>query len=620
MSYKSIVLSDFPLSYHPLDDFSTSSISSYTDLLSQYPTYQDLTNSYPSYSNMTSPTAYDYSGCGNNATYFGIPVPNLVPIVAGNSMSTRIQSDVHIQYNLDNDYTATAYTDHFGTKYSSDADFTIECWIYPRISSTSAVPLVADSTNNIGLFYENGNISFGLDSKTLTHTLLESDKVIHVVAVYAVTAAYLYIDGELVSYIDLPAFEFTNTECNLQSGPTLLTDTFHINSVATYRYALSQQRVMAHYNESVEIPPIQASTPENSELFQLSDNSPTVMFKYSYPGNKGWDYFATEDLNYNQNKNTLSLVYNSAGGSKTVTIEDYVSLPSSSILDSSKIEWTASQGVEVWVSVDNATFTKCVNGGPVPYFEMAEFIQTNDLYINIIMNTTDLSKYIPTIKDLSIVFYNTPIWYSKNGGSYIETLKTDVNSVVYDLAVGNKYYPVLQRKSTSGIKAVANSGFYINTNKNIRSMEFFYTPSSLAAEGGLIETESGDIYKWNNSGLITKTGILEIFVNGIAKTTETHIGDVFRENELHHVILVVGTSATGLIKFNNTIYGSESAKYENICLYDYGVSGSQVSTDLYDIYRYKSYKTYNASTTSSMMMTENSVNYYNNDWKVIQSS
>ena len=128
----------------------------------------------------------------------------------------------------------------FGKKYYSDNDFTIEFWFYPQIVSTSEIPLVGDPTEDIGVFYQKGNIVFKLDSESLEYTLSSTNKVFHIACVYSVTSASIYINGALVQYKVLPNFEFTNTSLNLATGPTPSSnDSFLINSVAIYRYGLS---------------------------------------------------------------------------------------------------------------------------------------------------------------------------------------------------------------------------------------------------------------------------------------------------------------------------------------------------------------------------------------------
>ena len=112
MSYRSTVLSDYPLAYYPLDDFTTSSDAGYVDLLAQnedyqeildnydsyqqitgtkpltyaellltYGTYADVAAAYASYANLGGDIAYDNSECQNNGKYVGRPIGGIVPIV-----------------------------------------------------------------------------------------------------------------------------------------------------------------------------------------------------------------------------------------------------------------------------------------------------------------------------------------------------------------------------------------------------------------------------------------------------------------------------------------------------------------------------------------------------------
>ncbi len=72
---------------------------------------------------------------------------------------------------------------------------------------------------------------------------------------------------------------------------------------------------------------------------------------------------------------------------------------------------------------------------------------------------------------------------------------------------------------------------------------------------------------------------------------------------------------SGVIKMNYSTAGAISALYQNIALYDYSLTATQV-LEHFNLYLG------NATTTlenSLMTVTENSVNYYNYDWKVIEN-
>ena len=56
-------------------------------------------------------------------------------------MATKITNNLFVTYNLEYDYSGNLYTDHFGTKYSSATNFTLECWFYPKIVSSNLIPI-----------------------------------------------------------------------------------------------------------------------------------------------------------------------------------------------------------------------------------------------------------------------------------------------------------------------------------------------------------------------------------------------------------------------------------------------------------------------------------------------
>lgn len=624
MSYKTTILSDNPLAYYPLDDLTTAdTILNFTDLLSQFATYQDVLNSFSSYANIYGDIAYDYSGCNNHGNYIGDPATNILPIVVGNSRATKITSSNNLAYTISKDYAGATHTGSFATNTSSSADFALECWLYPNISSSSTTTIFGDVSNDIGLFYDNGNITFKLDSQSLTHTLVDPYEVMHIVAVYAVNAAYIYINGELVTSLSLSNFEFTNTECNLSSGPALSSDHFLLNSLAVYRYALSAERILAHYEAAKGLQPVQIVYPKNGEVFRVYDNSPSLVYKYSYPGNKGWDNFTNTDLYYDQTKDTLSVAYDSATLSKTITLDDYITLPIAPQMDSSKIEWRATKGVSVSTSLDGINYTQCTNGATVPGYGINSFSSSNKLYIRIVMSTTNATKYLPKIEDLIITFYANQVLYAENSSSYITTLEGVSGVTEFDISFPNNYAEILWRDNKNGIKTIQDSGFLVNTNNAIGTLQFFYTPSSLN-DNGLINISATNgyaaaTYLWHNSGAITKSNISKIYVNNIDKTNETNASNVFTAGELHHVLIVFTAEVSGQIKFGDSVYGSVPGLFQNIALYPSKFTASE-ATSIYNAYVYRDYNIYNAAPSTSINMTENSVNYYNNDWVVVQTA
>ncbi len=181
MSYQLKVIKDYPIAFLPLDESSGTN-------------------------------AADISGCGNNATYVGSPASNILPLVSGGLSGTRITNTAYITVPVTKDYYGATVGAGFATAYTSDNDFTMEAWIYPSIESTDVVRLFADTTNNIGLFWDNGHIVFKVSAdEWVISPLTYSKKTAYIAGKYTGESILLYIDGVSVASKLLNEFKFTNT-------------------------------------------------------------------------------------------------------------------------------------------------------------------------------------------------------------------------------------------------------------------------------------------------------------------------------------------------------------------------------------------------------------------------
>lgn len=621
MSYKSTILSDYPLAYYPLDDMTTvDSVLDFTDLLSQYTSYQDVLDNFSSYANLYGDIAYDHSGCENDSNYIGDPAANILPIVVGNSRATKITSSNSIAYTINKNYTAQPVESNIATLSCSDADFSIEAWFKPSFATTGLTPIVADPDNNIGLFYQNGNIIFKTETEEIEYTLSYLNKAFHLVGTYTPNKISLYIDGVIAVDQDLAGFEFTNASLNLKSGPTLdTTDSFLLNSVGIYRYALSAAQIYYHYNIGLGLPPIQIASPENGELFEIYDDKISAVYSYGYPASKPFTSLVTDDFYYDVVNDDLILA--SGTGSKTVTIEDFIMVPDTT-MDSSKIEWDGDNGISVETSVDGTTYVSCVNGDNIPQYKLGSFDTSNKLYIRITFTSSDASRYLPRLKYFLITFYNNQTKWASNGPSYITTLEGVESVGDTNLSFGVDKFPILSRDLRNGIKTVTNAGFYVNTSSPVSTLEFFYTPletsDSWLIEADAVGSYSSAIYRWSSLGAITKTNIAAIYVNGINYTSETNAFNIFQFNDLNHVVIVFSNPISGQIKFDDGLYGSAASLIQNIILYQTAFTSSQ-ATDHLNLWKYGQYSIIADNTTSSMSVTESAINSYDNGWLVIQS-
>lgn len=619
MSYKYTVLSDNPILYYRSNELSVNSVMTYQDVIDEYGTYTAFLAAFPNYQAAGTNLIQDSSPCNNDGGYSGTLDSSKLPLVPGESFAMKIDIDNNIVVFADYDYNQSTASGGFGTASTSDNDFTLELWFYPSFTTSNKTPIMGDLTENVGLFYDKGNITFAVDSQEITYTLPYLKKAYHIVATYSQDIISLYLDKELVISKALTNFAFTNSTLSLKSGPTLSSnDYFLINAMAAYRYALPSSRIEFHYNMAQTLIPIQVATPDAGELFEFYDNSITTQFSYSYPANKGWNNFLTDDLYYDVDGDYIQIAKGS-GISKTVILQDFITIPSGPDMDSSRIEWVGDNGVIVETSIDGTTYQSCINGQSIPQYKLGSFDSSRSLYIKITMSTTDDSKYLPILDTLSMSFYNNQRMYAQNYTSYFTTLEGVSGVTEFEVNLSNNLYGILSRDARNGLRVVQDSGFYITTDRLINTVEFFYTPDALT-DSGLISSignvhYSASNYSWRNSGTISKTNISAIYVNGVNKTSQTNVSNVFNSGELHHVILVFTSPISSNIKFNHSLYGAVRALYQNIIMYETGFDANAAQLH-YDLYM-------GASPTilsdSSFTVTENSVTPYDNDWLVYQT-
>lgn len=616
MSYSLKVLKDNPIGFWQLDDVAVNPTFDFTDILEHFETYQDLLDGYDQYGNINY-LAEDSSGCSNVGLYVGEFNNNLkyYPLSPGGQYSIEINSNKSIEFPIINSYYQNNATGGFGSASNADNDFTLECWIHPHINTDSLTTIFADASNNIGIFYQKGNILFNLNNFTIEHTLLDTKKTTHVACVYLVTEARIYIDGELKISKQINVNPFSNNNLLLKSGPTEnAQDTFLIDDIAVYRYALSEKQIFEHYiNEGYTVPS-QIVEPDNGELFEFQDTDISKVFSYSYPFNRSWEEVINQDLYYNEKGQYVQIKQTESSDSKTVVIEDTIYLPAAVTMDSSKIEWYGSNGVSVETSSDGVNYSTCINGESIPQYTKSSFSTSRVLNIKITITSSNGSRYLPRLYNLSLNFYNNQIMYSKNGNSYI----SKINNL--DFYLGSKKYPILSNYSKNGILVPSSSGFNVNLFELKQSVEFFYTPYSLNKSLLVSSIVSGlgaaSEYSWNTNGSINKTNISSIYVNGVDVSAETLISDIFTIDDIHHVVINFIEPIYGLITINYKSSGSVKSLYQYMSFYKNLLNYNKINNH-YNLYTSRQlYRT----TGSYITLSENSVNLYNNDWLVIQNS
>ena len=561
-------------------------------------------------------TAADYSGCGNNGTYSGGITNNLLPLIPGGTQGTLITNTKSVSFPVTKDYYGSTAGGGIADKYSTDNDFSLEVWFYPNITTTNETAIFADTTNNIGLYYNKGNIVFKIGGQEITYTIPYTKKALYIVAVYTVNNLKLYCDGFIVNSKTLTDdISLTNSFTTFSAGPTQnASDKFIIDVPAVYRYSLSQEQIYNHFVFGQPINVSQVAVPEEGIFFALNNQNIKKAYFYSYPINKSWDQFVNSDIYYNQIDKSISILPTDTATAKTVIFTDYLTVPTNIGLTYSKIEWDGEYGITVESSVDGSTYTSCENGKSLPQYQYGSFNSTGNIYLRFTLNTNDASKYIPKLKTLTISFYKTDKLYSDNFGDSL----TNLNGQYF---LGEKNYNILSRDYRNGLRCLQNKGFTLTTSQLINTVEFFYTPLNLNTSG-LISSISGTSYyasnySWNGSGVISKTNVSAIYINGVDKTSATNISSIFLAGEMYHIVIVYSSPISADLKFNYSASGSSEAIYKNICLYKTAFTSNQ-ALNHFNLYVQKAAE--KILDSSTITVTEQEPFIYNNEWVLVQSS
>lgn len=584
MSYKLKVIKDYPIGFWMLDETSGT-------------------------------TALDSSGCDNNGTYTGGVTTGLLPLVQGGVSGTTISTTKSISFPITKDYTGQVSTGNIADKNSLDNDFSIEAWFYPKITTSNKTTIFGNSTNKVGIFFENGDIIFSFGNKDVRYTLPYISKSHHVVGVYNNSTLSIYHDGYLRKSISIipSTLGIIHSGITLSSGPSAnASDSFIVDAPAVYRYALSPKQILEHFIDSNIISGIQIANPDQGVYYYLSDENIRSEFRYSYPASKPWQNFVSDKIFYDTAEESISLKENTAGGSVTETFTDYITIPTNIGLTSSKVEWSGTSGITIETSLDGITYSTCTNGLAIPQYTLSSFSTTGKLYIRITLSSSDVSKQIPKLKYLYFNFYKSKDLYAENFGDKL-TYEVD------EYHLGSNRTSILSRDYRNGLRCNTGGGFKITTTYAVRTIEFFYTPSALTNSALVSSVLSGSYaasnYSWNNAGSISRTNVSAIYVNGVSVTSQTSISNVFAAGETYHVVIVYTASIGNVIKFNYDPSGSTASLYQNLALYQTAFDASK-ALEHYNLYINR---TIVADNTSSFTLTENTPAAYNNDWTVIQS-
>lgn len=586
MSYFRTVLADSPISYYTLDEVKSGTFDYYNQILSTYPTYQAVRDAFTSYEQISGQAVLDYSGNLNNGTVSGISGSKIMPLVAGGIYGTLISDETTISYEVPG----------LANKYYSDNSFSLEIWVKLPNTSSSEVTVLGDPFKDIGLFYQNGDIVFKVYSNELRYKY-SNNKAIHIVCTYTKNGLFLYINGNKVQSLSLDKFIFTNTTTEWITGPSLLNNYFVVDSVSFYRYTLSDSKIAKHYIEGIkELDYSQIVYPDGGSLFSLNHSKMRPVARYYYPGTKLWSEVINENAVMSTDQSYITFAKTNTSGTKTFSFTETIIIPSSLDVVTSQISWEDDvENIIVQVSQDGTSWQNCKNNSPIPFFNKNDGITNGLVYLRVTMSSSDTSKDLPVLKSLSLDFFSNNDFYADNSSDRV------YSSSDYGLSRYN--HPIISYNDYNGLRMFNGGGFNLDSNNSIRSIEMVFTPSISGSLQNVLFSSNSKIFEWSTSGVINKSGISGVYVNGVNHSSATNVSEFLTRGMPHHIVLVLSSAATSNIRFNYNQTGSVSGGsnvYSNLATYPDALTLEQ-ATNHYQLYTHQ----YVLSITdSSISLTE----------------
>lgn len=516
-------------------------------------------------------TCYDSSGCGNHGSYIGDLLIQAIPLVEGGLHSTKITNTSYVEFTVSKNFSGLAGGGGFGISKTSDNDFSLEIWFHPK-NITQETPILADS-NGVGIYWDKGNIIFRLENEEIFYSVPNSSRSMHVVAMYGVKYMSMYLDGNLVASKSISKIEFQNESLVFNCGPALPNEYFLIDAPAIYRYSLSPNNILDHYNNFISNTESNIVLSDSGELFKASEKYQNINTTIAFPAQLDWRYHVDDNILYRESTNSLYLSPNAFEGEFIKVI----SLPHWKNYVSSKVEWLSSNGVSVYVSTsgESGPWQECENGKALPGFSQGlNFLDKKVLFFKFKFESEDAAIYTPELYYVKIHFYDEKKVLAHGGGSIISTSQPNSGSS-WEISVSNDSSNILLRKSDNGI-TTSNSIFYIDTDKDIKSLEMIFSPKSLS-NGYLFYNKTGSTesyVSWSINGAISKNNISGLFVNGQNVSSELNISNYLYLEDPNYILIKTTSSMTGQIWLNGKQdVGNRSGvlddnTYQNIAIYE----------------------------------------------------
>lgn len=513
---------------------------------------------------------YDSSGCGNHGSYIGNILNTSMPIVSGGSRSTKITDTNYLEFSVTKDFSGLGGVGGFGTNKTSDNDFSLEIWFHPK-NLTTLTPILADSAG-IGIYWDNGNILFKLEDEEIYYSVPNSNRSLHVVAIYSVKSMFLYLNGKLVASKSISKINFTNESLLFNCGPADINKYFIVDAPAIYRYSLSPDKILNHYINFISNTESNIVLPDSGEIFKASEMYQDITTTIAFPAQLSWDYHVDDNILYRDYTDSLYLSPSSSYGEFIKVF----SLPHWKNFVSSKLEIMASNGISVYVSIDNqSTWQQCQNGKALPGFSQgSDFSDSKVIAIKVTFESNDSERYVPELYYMKIHFYDSKKLSAHGGGSIISVEEPNLGDS-WEISISNMNSNILLREKDNGI-TTDNSCFYADTLKDIKYLEMIFFPKSLSS-GYLFynKTNSVESYiSWIADGTITKNNISNLYINGQDVTSQNNISNYLHIDEPNYILVKTSSEMTGQIWLNGKQDGGNRSgvlddnMYQNISIYE----------------------------------------------------
>ena len=208
--------------------------------------------------------------------------------------------------------------------------------------------------------------------------------------------------------------------------------------------------------------------------------------------------------------------------------------------------------------------------------------------------------------------------FAHNGGGTL-SVSQPTSGTIWDIDMSNESYPARSRNNENGIRP-KSSAFFIETINENRNIEMIFTPKSLSS-GHLLFNKTGSVetaLSWAAGGVITKSNISNIYINGQDASSATNISSYLYIGEPNYILVKTSSPITGQIWFNGKqLLGVRSSVlddnlYQNIALYANPLISHQEHYDLYIG------KPASVAQGSALTLTEESVKTYSRDRVVLQ--